>query len=144
MSDDLKINGKVTIPAAELQWTTSRSGGPGGQHVNKTNSKVTLEWNIDSSSVLTDVKKARIKSRLSNRITSDGVLKVSASGSRSQKANLEDARERLAALVREAMKVSKPRKKTKPSKRAKRRRLDGKKRRGDLKKSRKKPNKNDY
>ncbi len=144
MSDDLKINGKVTIPAAELQWTTSRSGGPGGQHVNKTNSKVTLEWNVDESSALSDVKKARIKSRLSNRITSDGLLKISASASRSQKANLEDARERMANLIREAMKVSKPRKKTKPSKRAKRKRLDNKKRRGDLKKSRKKPNKNDY
>ena len=144
MSDDLRINGKVTIPAAELQWTTSRSGGPGGQHVNKTNSKVTLEWNVDTSSAISDTKKARIKSRLAKRITSEGLLKVSASGSRSQKANLEDARERMADMIREAMKVAKRRKKTKPSKRAKRKRVENKRRRGDLKKSRKKPSKNDY
>jgi len=137
--DDLHVKPGILIPGWELWFTASRSGGPGGQHVNTTNSRVSLHWNVDNSVALTPYRRAKIRGALHNRI-SDGVLVVHVSDSRSQHRNREIALERLAALICEALKVQKVRRTTRPSRSAKKRRLDKKKQRGSLKKSRGKPN----
>lgn len=137
--EDLSIKKGLVIPGGELEMSVSRSGGPGGQHANKTSTRVTLQWNVGQTTVLSDADKARVMVRLASHINSDGVLQVHSSESRSQHQNREDARGRLAALVRAALERPKPRKKTAPSRAAKRRRLEAKKQRSQTKKSRQKP-----
>jgi|MDSW01.1.fsa_nt_gb ribosome-associated protein len=139
MSDELEIQRGVTIPAWELWWTASRSGGPGGQHANKTSSRVTLHWSLTQSSALTPSMKARALRKLRSRLTAQGELLVSVDTTRSQHQNRELARERLAQIIRDALKVAKRRVATKPTKGSQRRRVDAKKARGDTKKMRKKP-----
>lgn len=143
MDDDLYINADITIPAGEMTTRASRSGGPGGQHANKTSSRVTLEWNVEESSVLSNIQRLRIVRNLAHRITDSGILAVSVDESRSQHQNKEIARERLAKLIIDALKVQKVRVGTKPSKSAKRRRVEGKKQLGEKKKMRVKPHHDD-
>lgn len=143
MSDDLPINAKATIPGRELNVSSTRASGPGGQHVNKSNTKIVLEWDIETSEVLTATTRARLKKHLGGRINSEGIMKVTSESSRSQKANIEAAREKLASLVRGALQVKKRRVKTKPSRAAKRRRINDKRKRSDKKKTRKKPSRHD-
>lgn len=143
MDEDLYINTDITIPAGELTTRASRSGGPGGQHANKTSSRVTLEWNIEESSVLSNIQRLRILRNLAHRITDAGVLAVSVDESRSQHQNKDIARERLTKLILDALKVQKVRVGTKPSKSAKRRRVDAKKQVGEKKKMRVKPHHDD-
>ena len=139
MSDDLIVGDRFVIPAVELEYVTSRSSGPGGQHVNTTSSRVTVRWRLDESAVVSHAQRRRVRARLGNRISKDGFLAVSAEDRRSQQMNRELARERLAALLDEALVVPKRRRRTKPSRGAIQRRLTAKKRRGALKAGRREP-----
>lgn len=143
MEDDLQINESVTIPAGELSFKVSRSGGPGGQHVNKTSSRVTLEWNVETSSAITRLEQLRIYKSLGGRINTDGILQLSVDESRSQHANRDLARRRLADLIKSALQVQKKRLKTRPSRSAKARRVDEKKKRSQKKRNRSKPGHDD-
>lgn len=135
----LRITAGLTIPESELSWRFSRSSGPGGQGVNTADSRVELSWDAERSSVLTAVQRDRILDRLSGRLV-DGVLTVAASEHRAQLRNRDAARERLAALVAEALRPpSPPRRPTKPTRGAKERRLKAKQRRTDVKQLRRPP-----
>ena len=138
MSDYLGINSWLRIPVSELSFVASRASGAGGQHVNKTSSRVTLMWDVDASDVLAPLIRDRIKEKLANRIDSAGVLQVHVETSRSQLRNRELAMERLRELVLKALERKKARRATKPSKAAKKRRLDSKKRQSQKKADRRK------
>jgi ribosome-associated protein len=119
----------VLIPERELGWRFSRSGGPGGQGVNTTDSRVELIFDVAASTTLTEEQRARVLQRLSNRLV-DGVLTVVASEYRSQLRNRDAARARLAAMLRAALAPDPPtRRPTRPSRAARERRLAGKRRR---------------
>ena len=133
---DLWIRGRLTIPASELRETASRSGGPGGQHVNKANTRVTLHWSLAESGALTSEERRRLRSRLRDRVTRAGNLVVHASRHRSRARNRELARERLAELVREALRTERKRVPTRESASSKRRTLDAKRRRSEKKRGR--------
>jgi len=135
-SDDLPIRGDLVIPGEELVEQTSTSGGPGGQHANKTSTRVTLRWSVAESAVLGPRQRARLLEKLASRLTNAGELIVHVHDSRSQSANRETARSRLAELVREALHRPKPRRRTGPSRAARERRITEKKRRGATKKAR--------
>ena len=135
--DGLVITDALTIPEAELEESFARSGGPGGQHVNKTETKVELRWNVAESSVLTDVDRDWLMKRLSDRLTASGELLVTAGDERSQSRNRADARRKLAALVREALVRPRRRRATRPTRSSIERRLSEKKRRAEIKAGRK-------
>ena len=135
----LQINSQITIPAWEIVFTASRSSGPGGQHVNKTSSRVTLHWSIKETYALSEFQKRRVLNNLSSRVNQEGLLLIHVDDSRSQYKNKEIAKERLKVLLLEALKVPKKRQATKPTKSSKRRRVDDKKKRGLVKSLRKKP-----
>jgi ribosome-associated protein len=124
----LFINAAVSIPRSELDFRASRSSGAGGQHVNKTSSRIEVFWNPLSSRALTDEQRERLRHKLATRINTDGRIRVVASDMRSQSRNKELAEERLADLVRAALVVPKKRRPTKPTKAAKEARLESKKR----------------
>jgi ribosome-associated protein len=132
----IEINHNLSIPENELSFTTSRSGGPGGQHVNKVSSRVTLWFNVAESPSLSAFQKRRIMSRLATRMNQAGELRVVSQQHRSQSANREAAVERFAALLRDALAQEKPRQKTTIPAAAKRRRFDEKKQRGQIKQQR--------
>ncbi len=136
MKEDLPVQPGITIPGTELEITASRSGGPGGQHANKANTRITLRWNINDSTVLSDFQKMRILARLAHEITKDGDIIIHHSSSRSQHQNKEHARQRLAEKIKSALKVTKKRTKTKMPKGAKEARIQSKKQRSALKKQR--------
>lgn len=122
------VNGSVSIPRSELDVRVSRSSGAGGQHVNKTSSRVEIFWNVLTSRALDDEQRNRLRGKLASRLTTDGSVRVVASDMRSQSRNRELAEERLVELVRRALVVPKKRRATKPTKAAKEARLDSKKR----------------
>ncbi len=124
------------IPAAELRETASRSGGPGGQHVNKTSTRVTLRWNVAESACLDAEQRRRLTRRLGARLTRAGELVVHARRHRSRARNRELARERLAELVREGRARPRRRVATRPTRTSRARRIEGKRRRGALKRRR--------
>ncbi len=124
------------IPPDELRFRTARSGGPGGQHVNKTSTKVEVLWNVARSTCLTDAERERLLAKLSTRIDARGVLRVTSTDSRSQLQNRETAIERINETVRTALRVPKPRKKTRPPKRAVEARLAEKKKKAEKKEGR--------
>jgi ribosome-associated protein len=138
-TDDLRINANVSIPGDELSVTVSRSSGPGGQHVNTTESRVQLRWNVASTRALGEVQRARVLTALASRLTGDGDLLIACEDERSQLRNRELARIRLAELVRRALVPPKQRRKTAPSRAARERRLQEKKLRGDRKRQRRGP-----
>lgn len=144
MNDDIIINPHITIPGWEVWQTTSTSGGPGGQHANKTETKVTLHWVPQKTSAVEGPDKRRLLARLRPRLTKAGELQVSSQETRSQVRNLADAQERLADIIRAALKKRKRRKRRGPSRGSERRRLNNKKRRGDIKKLRESPSIPDY
>lgn len=113
----LTVNESLAIPDAELDVKASRSSGAGGQHVNKTSSRIEITWNVRDSSVLSDEQRAMLNEKLASRLSSDGVIRVVASEMRSQRQNRERAEARLADLIRRALT---PRKKRKPTRRPRR------------------------
>jgi ribosome-associated protein len=138
MSNDIQVKNGITIPEHELEITTSRSGGPGGQHVNKAETRITIRWNVKATQALTEEQKERVLNNLGSRLTSEGDLIVSSGASRSQQQNKQAAMSQLAQLVRKALYVPKKRMKTKLSKAVKEKRLKEKKKRSETKKLRSK------
>jgi ribosome-associated protein len=132
----IEINKDISIREDELVFKFSRSGGPGGQNVNKLNTRVTLSFDVANASSFSDEQKKRIFRRLATRVDKNGVLKVVSQKYRTQKANRNAATERLAELLREALRKRRIRKKTKAPAWAKERRLEEKKRRGRIKRQR--------
>jgi ribosome-associated protein len=133
---DLPVRRGLAIPAAELCESASRAGGPGGQHVNKVSTRVTLRWNALESAVLTPTQLGRLRRRLRGRLTRKGELVVHARRHRSRARNRELARERLAQLVREALASRKPRVPSRPSRTAREATLAAKRHRSRVKRSR--------
>lgn len=132
----IQINEQLSIPPEELEYSFSRSSGPGGQNVNKLATKVLLRFDVAASGALSDEQKSIIRRRLSTRIGKDGSLRVVAGSERSQKANREAAIERFARLLADALRPRKKRKKTRPTAASRERRLTEKKRQGERKRSR--------
>ena len=132
----IKINPKIKIPENELIFKTSKSSGPGGQNVNKLNTKVTVEFDVENSQSLTNQQKNRIKHRLSSKITKNGVLQVDSQQYRNQNSNKKDALAKLSSMLQWALKKQKKRKKTRIPYRSKQKRLREKKKRSQLKKQR--------
>lgn len=127
------------IPDEELSFATSRSGGPGGQNVNKLETRVTVRFDVAGSPSLSEEQRQRLLERLATRITREGVLHVTSQKHRTQGENREAAAARLRELVTEALREETPRKPTRVSKAAKRRRVEAKKRRGERKRERSAP-----
>jgi ribosome-associated protein len=123
----------VAIPLKEIELRTSRSSGPGGQHANVTASRVEAVFDVAASGALSDAQKARVSARLGPRAT------ASAQDTRSQLRNRELALERLATRLAHALEVRRPRRDTRPTAASQRRRVEGKKRRGDVKRARRRP-----
>jgi len=124
----LAVNASLSIPRSELDVRVSRSSGAGGQHVNKTSSRVEIFWNVRESRSISEEQRELILSRLEPRLSGDGSIRVVASDMRSQSRNRELAEERLAELVKRALVVRRKRKPTKPTRAAKEARLESKKR----------------
>jgi ribosome-associated protein len=135
----VEINPSLSLPDGELELRTSRSAGPGGQNVNKLETRVTVRFDVAGSPSLTDDQRRRIQERLGTRISKAGVLQVSSQRHRTQAANREAAVARLAGLLAAALEPEAERKPTRMPKAAKRRRLEEKRRRGRLKAERTSP-----
>ena len=132
----IRITDKLSIPEDELKFAASRSSGPGGQHVNKTSTRVTLSFDVANSPTLTEGQKTFVLSRLATRVSKEGILRVVSQQTRSQAANKELAVERFIELLQQALKEKPLRKRTAISAAAKQRRLDEKRRRSRLKQKR--------
>jgi ribosome-associated protein len=137
MSEPLTVTSSVLIPGEELEWTAVRSGGPGGQNVNKVATKVELRFDVEGSSALGAAAKARLLARVAGRLDAEGRLLVTCDETRSQPRNLELARQRLAELVRAALVVPKKRRATRPTRASRERRLEAKRQIGEKKRERK-------
>ena len=133
---DIVVTPRVIIPGDELAIAFARSGGAGGQNVNKVSSKVELRWNPTTSLALGDEDRAWLVQRLRSRLTSDGTLIVTSTATRDQLKNRDDATSKLALIVRTALDRPRPRKATKPSRGAKRRRLADKRHHSEIKRNR--------
>lgn len=133
----LDVDGALAIPRSELSYRATRAGGPGGQHVNTSSTRVELEWDVANSAAPTDAQRARLLERLAARMSGAGVLRLTESGSRSQYRNREVVTERLVELVAAALREPKTRKKTRAPRRAREQRLREKKTRGETKRLRK-------
>lgn len=127
---------RVIIPGGELAIAFSRSGGPGGQNVNKVASKVELRWNPATTAALGDDDRAWLVHRLARRLTGDGTLIVTSTATRDQIKNRDDATQKLAAIVRAALARPAPRRATRPSRAAKRRRVADKRHHAEIKRNR--------
>ena len=136
MDDAVVVNPELTIPRSELTYRATRAGGPGGQHVNTSSTKVELSWDVANSQSLTDDQRRRITEKLATRIAEDGVLRLTSAGSRSQHQNKEDVTERFGRMIEQALRIPKPRRKTKPSRASKEARLKSKKKRSETKSNR--------
>jgi ribosome-associated protein len=132
----LQVNDALSIPRNELDVRVSRASGAGGQHVNKTSSRVEIFWNVVESRALTEEQRSRLRQKLASRLTTEGSIRVVASDMRSQSRNRDLAEERLADLVRQALIIPKKRRATKPTRAAKEARLESKKRHSTKKRDR--------
>ncbi len=143
MRGPLVIDEKLEIPETDLSYEYAKSGGPGGQHVNKTDSRARLRFDLAACEVLSAAVKARLRESNRTWLTADGAIVLTSDSHRSQHRNTEIVRERLAEAIRAALVPPKQRRKTKPSRRSQAKRIEGKRRRGDLKASRKRPDRDD-
>ena len=132
----LRITDSVTVPRAELDYRASRSGGPGGQHVNTSSTRIELIWSVATTPSLSVEQRARVMEKLANRINAAGELLLAESGSRSQHQNREVVTDRFVEILAGALRVAPPRKRTRPPKAEKERRLQEKKRRSEVKRLR--------
>ena len=130
---DLEVTDALRVPHGELTYRASRSGGPGGQHVNTSSTRIELWWHLRASPSVTEAQRTLLLKRLATRVDSEGWLRIVSSGRRSQLQNRAAATERLASVLAAALRVAKPRRKTRPSRAAKAARLDAKRRRGATK-----------
>jgi ribosome-associated protein len=126
----------VRIPVAELELRGITGGGPGGQHVNRSATRVALRWNVRTSGALTDAQRARVVQKLGNRLDADGTIRIVAGEFRSQLQNRRAAIERLVSIISRALVVQAPRKATRPTRASVERRLDEKRQRSDAKRRR--------
>ena len=133
------INSELRLPQAEVHYRTTRSSGPGGQHVNKTETQVELLFDVARSPSLTEAQRQRILGQLKNLVDQDGVLHLTAQSERSQLRNREIVSARLQAVLAAALRVPKKRRPTKPTAASQARRIEGKKRRGQIKQLRRSP-----
>jgi ribosome-associated protein len=124
------------VPEAEIRLRTSRSGGPGGQNVNKVETRVEAMWDLDGSTAFTDAQKARIRSELHTRVGADGTIRVVSQRHRSQSRNREAAIERLRELVAQALRPRRKRRATRPTPAARESRMESKRRRAETKRDR--------
>ena len=132
----LVVNPRVRIPATELTIRASRAGGPGGQHVNTSSTRVEVTWDVRTSNALSDVQRAQLETRLASRLDTTGTIRVVAADTRSQTQNRALALQRLAHTIRDALIVPKVRRATKVSRGQKLARLDEKKKRSSTKQDR--------
>ncbi|MBN1659864.1 MAG: aminoacyl-tRNA hydrolase [Anaerolineae bacterium] len=132
----IQINNELAIPAAELDFRFSRSSGPGGQHVQKSSTRVELLFDVARSPSLTDDQRSRISKRLERYLDTEGVLHLTSQSERSQRRNRQEVVDRLAELLRSALKRRKKRKPTHPTAASQERRIQRKKERGEKKKLR--------
>lgn len=132
----LRVTRSLSIPMSEIELRHSTSGGPGGQHANKTSTRVDLSWNVDTSTAVGPRQRERIRDRLRTRIDTSGKLQLSSAAHRSQLRNREEVLDRLAGLLEDALRIEKKRRPTQPTRGAKEQRLQQKKRRGAIKRSR--------
>jgi ribosome-associated protein len=126
----------MSVPSTELRFRTSRSPGPGGQNVNKVETRVELVWSLDESGAFDDAAKKRIREALGRRVRADGTVRVSSSRHRTQTANRREAVARFEALIAAALRPRRKRKPTRPTEESVERRLDSKKRRARVKRLR--------
>lgn len=134
--EDIVVSPALTIPRAELSFRASRAGGPGGQHVNTSSTRVELLWDLAQSTAVSDEVRARLIGKLSARLDAEGMVRVVASDRRSQAQNREAARERLAKIVRQALVVPKKRRRTRPTAASREERLRDKRHRSERKRDR--------
>ena len=135
----LEISPQIRIPDGEFEWTFVRSGGPGGQNVNKVASKAILHWDLAANASLPADVKERLRALQRRRLTTEGALVIQGQRFRDQAKNVEDCRERLRQMVLQALHRPKPRKATKPSRGSKERRLEAKRQQAQRKAGRRKP-----
>ncbi|HJR16292.1 MAG TPA: alternative ribosome rescue aminoacyl-tRNA hydrolase ArfB [Gemmatimonadales bacterium] len=133
----LDITPELRLPLAELEYRATRSGGPGGQHVNTSSTRVEVSWNLMDSPSLNPEQRSQLLDRLASRLDASGRLRLVSSGTRSQLRNKEDVTERLQVIIAGALAIRKKRKPTKPSRAAKAARLEAKRRRAAIKRHRK-------
>ena len=136
---DLQLRGGVRVPESELEFSASRSGGPGGQSVNTSSSKVELRWDLASTSSLSETQRQRVRERLASRLTSDDVLILTGSEYKSQHRNREAVLARFRAVVGEALEPPRPRRRTRRTRASNERRLRKKKQRAETKRLRSRP-----
>lgn len=139
----IRVNRSVLIPEDEIRLEFTTSGGPGGQHANKSSTRAVLVWNVESSRALGPRQRARVRSKLGHRIDSVGNLRLSSDAHRSQLRNREAVRERLASLVEDALRPEKKRIGTAPTRSSKETRLKSKRLRSEVKRARQAPRADD-
>jgi ribosome-associated protein len=136
VTDALKVNDLVSIPRSELDYRATRAGGPGGQHVNTSSTRIELLWNVRTTRALPEEERERVQQRLASRTDADGNVRVVSSESRSQLRNRESAEARLAEMLRRALIAPRKRIPTRPSRASREARLQDKRRRSEKKRMR--------